>query len=57
MAHNLYSGFAIQNAFMSTVVLINDVSEVFQRHYLLSTILLTSLSIFAQLPTLRSNIF
>ena len=34
MAHNLYSGFAIQNTFMSTVVLINEVSEVFQRHYL-----------------------
>ena len=29
MAHNLYSGFAIQNTFMSTVVLINEVSEVF----------------------------
>ena len=36
---------------------INEVSEVLQRHYLLSAILLTSLSIFAQLPTLRSNIF
>ena len=34
MAHNLYSGFAIQNTFMSTVVLINEVSEVLQRHYL-----------------------
>ena len=43
MAHNLYSGFAIQNTFMSTVVLINGVSEVLQRHYLLSAILLTSL--------------
>ena len=44
---------------MSTVVLINEVSEVLQRHYLRSAILLTSLSlsIFAQLPTLRSNIF
>ena len=31
--------------------------EVLQRHYLLSAILLTSLSIFAQLPTLRSNTF
>ena len=57
MAHNLYSGFAIQNTFMSTVFLINEVSEVLQRHYLLSAILLTSLSIFAQLPTLISNIF
>ena len=28
MAHNLYSGFAIQNTFMSTVVLINEISEV-----------------------------
>ena len=36
MAHNLYSGFAIQNTFMSTVVLINEVSEVLQRHYLLT---------------------
>ena len=44
MAHNLYSGFAIQNTVMSTVVLINEVSEVLQRrHYLLSAILLTSL--------------
>ena len=51
MAHNLYSGFAIQNTFMSTVVLINEVSKVLQHHYLLSAILLTSLSIFAQLPT------
>ena len=57
MAHNLYSDFAIQNTFMSTVVIINEVSEVLQRHYLLSAILLTSLSIFAQLPTLGSNIF
>ena len=38
---------------MSNVVLINEVSEVLQRHYLPSAILLTSLSIFAQLPTLR----
>ena len=53
----LYSGFAIQNTFMSTVVLINEVSEVLQRHYLLSAILLTYLSIFAQLPNLISNIF
>ena len=57
MAHNLYSGFPIQNTFMSTVVLSNEVSEVLQRHYLLSAIRLTLLSIFAQLPTLRSNIF
>ena len=57
MAHNLYRGFAIQNTFMSTVVLINEVSEALQRHYLISAILLMSLSIFAQLPTLRSNIF
>ena len=57
MAHNLYSGFAVQNTFMSNVVLINEVSEVLQRHYLLSAILLTSLSIFAHPPTLRSNIF
>ena len=34
MAHNLYSGFPIQNTFMSTVVLINEVSEVLHRHYL-----------------------
>ena len=34
MAHNLHSGFAIQNTFMSTVVLINEVSEVLQGHYL-----------------------
>ena len=49
MLHNLYSIFAIQNTFMSTVVLINEVSEVLQDHYLLSAILLTSLSIFTQL--------
>ena len=42
---------------MSTVVLINEVSEVLQRHYLLSAILLMSLSTFAELPTLISNIF
>ena len=53
MAHNLYGSFAIQNTFMSTVVLMNEISEVLERHYLLSAILLTSLSIFAQLPTLR----
>ena len=47
MAHELYSDFAIQNTFMSTVVLVNEVSEVLQRHYPLSAILLTSLSIFA----------
>ena len=57
MAHELHSDFAIQNTFMSTVVLVNEVSEVLQRHYPLSAILLTSLSIFAQLPTSRSNIF
>ena len=57
MAHELYSDFAIRNTFMSTVVLVNEVSEVLQRHYPLSAILLTSLSIFAQLPTSRSNIF
>ena len=57
MAHELYSDFAIQNTFMSTVVLVNEVSEVLQRHYPLSAILLTSLSIFAQLPNSRSNIF
>ena len=28
MAHELYSDFAIQNTFMSTVVLVNEVSEV-----------------------------
>ena len=28
MAHKLYSGFDIQDAFMSTVVLINEVSDV-----------------------------
>ena len=48
MAHELYS---------STVVLVNEVSEVLQRHYPLGAILLTSLSVFAQLPTSRSNIF
>ena len=42
MAHELYSNFAIQNTFMSTVVLVNQVSEVLQRHYSLSAILLTS---------------
>ena len=57
MAHELYSDFPIQNTFLSTVVLVNEVSEVLQRHYPLSAILLTSLSIFAQLPTSRSNIF
>ena len=57
MAHNLYSGFAIQNTLMSTVVLIKGVSEVLQRHYLLSAILLTFVSIFAQLPILRSFFF
>ena len=57
MAHELYGEFPIQNTFISTVVLVNEVSEVLQRHYPLSAILLTSLSIFAQLPTSRSNIF
>ena len=60
MAHKLYSDFPIQNSlgtFMSTVVLVNEVSEVLQHHYPLSAILLTSLSIFAQLPTSGSNIF
>ena len=28
MAHKLYSGFDIQNAFVSAVVLINEVSDV-----------------------------
>ena len=56
MAHN-FSGFAVQNTFISTVVFINAVSEVLQRHYLLIAILLMSLSIFAQVPTLISNIF
>ena len=46
MVHELYSDFPIQNTFMSTVVLVNEVSEVLQRHYPLSAILLTSLSIF-----------
>ena len=54
MAHNLYRGFAIQNTFMSTAIIGR---MVLQRHYPLSAILLTSLSIFAQLPTLRWNIF
>ena len=31
---------------MSTVVLVNEISEVLQRHYPLTAILLTSLSIF-----------
>ena len=66
MAQNLYSGFAIQNTFTSTVVFVTyftyfilhllHVSEVLQRHYLLSAILLTSLSIFAHLPTLIIDI-
>ena len=45
MAHELYSNFPIQNTFMSTVVLVNEVREVLQRHSPLSAILLTSLSI------------
>ena len=57
MAHELYSDFPIRNTFMSTVVLVNEVSEVLQRHYPLSDILLTSIPIFAQPPTTRSNIF
>ena len=57
MEHNLYSGFAIQNTFMSTVVLINEVREILQRHSPVSAILLTTLSIFSQPPTLISNIF
>ena len=51
MAHNLYSGFAIQNTFMWTAIIGR---MVLQRHYPLSAILPTSLSIFA-LPTLRWN--
>ena len=39
MAHNLYSGFAIQNTFMSTAIIGR---MVLQRHYPLSAILLTS---------------
>ena len=54
MARNLYSGFAIQNTFMTTAII---GWMLLQRHYLLSAILLMSLSLFAQLPTLRSNIF
>ena len=46
MAHNLYSGSAIQNTFMSTAIIGR---MVLQRHYPLNAILLTSLSIFAQL--------
>ena len=57
MAHELYSDFPIQNTFMSTVVLVNEVSEVLQRYYPLSAILLTSLSIFAQLKTIGDQIF
>ena len=54
MAHNLYSGFAIQNTFMSTAMIGR---MVLQRHYPLSAILPASLSIFAQLPTLRGIFF
>ena len=57
MAHELYSDFPIQNTLMSTVVVVNEVSEVLQRHYPLCAILLTSHLIFTQLPTSRSNIF
>ena len=57
MAHKLYSGFAMQNTFMWTVVFINELSKVLQSHSFLNAILLASLSIFAHLPTLRSNIF
>ena len=46
MANKLCSGFAIENIFMSTVVFINEVSEVLQRHNFLSVIIQTSLSIF-----------
>ena len=42
MANNLCSGFAIQNTFMSTTIIGR---MVLQRHYPLSVILLTSLSI------------
>ena len=31
MTHNFYSGLAIQNTFMLTVVLVNEISEVLQR--------------------------
>ena len=55
MTTNLYSGFAIQNTFMSTAII---GWMVLQRHYPpLSAILPTSISIFEQLPTLRGNIF
>ena len=57
MAHELYSDFAIQNTFMSTVVIVNEVSEVLQRHYPLSAILLASLSIFAQLADFEIKYF
>ena len=50
MAHNLYCVFAIQNTFMSTAIIGRIL---LQRHYPLRAILLTSLSIFAQLPTSR----
>ena len=52
MAHNLYSGFAIQNTFMSTVVLVNEVSEVLQRHYLQSAIqsINQSINVLGNLP-------
>ena len=54
MAHNLHSSFAIRNTFISTAIIGR---MVLQRHYPVSAILLTSLWIFAQLPTLRWKIF
>ena len=55
MAHKLYSGFAIQNTFMSTAIIGR---VVLQRPLSpMSTILLTSLSIFAQLPTFEMKYF
>ena len=54
MAHNLYSGSAIQNTFMSTAIIGR---MVLQRHYPLSAILLTSLSIFLHNCRLWDEIF
>ena len=54
MAHNLYSGFAIQNTFMSTPIIGR---MVLQRHYPLSAILLTSLSIFCTTADFEMNYF
>ena len=42
MAHNLYSGFAIQNTSMSTAIIGR---MVLQHHYPLTAILLTSLDL------------